>query len=122
MRQAFIIGAIFLWVAINILGGLSEQQTLLGQTDPDVVGKDGQPLTQYETLGELQEPEITDWNVVTMFVKVGKFLVLVGKAITLWHPALWQGSALYIYAFLIAPIGISFWVIFVMALRGIGSS
>lgn len=122
MRQAFIIGAIILWVAINILGGLAEQQTLLGQTDPKIVGKTGEPLTQYELLEELQEPEITDWNVVTMFVKVGKFLILVGKAITLWHPALWQGSALYIYAFLIAPIGISFWVIFVMALRGIGSS
>jgi hypothetical protein len=121
MRQGFIIGAIILWVAINILANGIQNEALLSQ-GMDVYDKDNTELTQQGLIGTLQEPEITDFNLVTIFTKVGNFLKLLGRAITLYHPALWQGSAFYIYAFLIAPIGISFWVVFVMALRGIGSS
>jgi hypothetical protein len=121
MRQTFIIGAIVLWVAINILGNFVQNEALMSQ-GMDVDDKDGVELTQQGLMGELQEPEITDFSLVTVFTKVGNFLKLLGRAITLYHPALWQGSAFYVYLFLIAPIGVSFWVVFVMALRGIGSS
>ena len=116
------IGAIMLWVAINILGNIAQQETLLAQTDPNVTNpQTGEELTQSETLEQLMKPEMTDVNLVTIFSKIWEFLKLVGKTLTLWHPALWQGSAMYVYFFLIMPIGISFWVVFVMALRGIGS-
>lgn len=116
MRQGFIIAAIALWVAINYLGSIAEKQSLLGQTDT----KTG--LTQQETLEELRKPEITDVNIVTIFSKIGHYVIYFGKTLTLWHPALWQGSAMYIYFLLIMPIGISFWVTILLVLRGVGSS
>jgi hypothetical protein len=121
MRQGFIIGAIVLWVAINLLANFVQNESLLSQGQ-DVYDEEGNELTQQQLMEQLQEPAITDLNPVTIITKVGDFLLFLGRAITLYHPALWQGSAIYLYAFLIAPIGISFWVVFVMALRGIGSS
>jgi hypothetical protein len=116
MRQAFLIGAIMLWVGLNILGGIGELQVPLQQVDSET------GLTQEETLSGMQHPEITDVNILTVFTKVWDFLKLVGAVIFLWHPVLWQGSAMYIYYFLILPIGVSFWAVFLMALRGTGSS
>lgn len=116
MRQGFIIAAIVLWVAINYLGSIAEMQPLLGQIDT----KTG--LTQQQTLEEMRKPEITDVNIITIFSKIGHYAILLGKILTLWHPAIWQGSAMYLYFLLILPIGISFWIILLMALRGVGSS
>jgi hypothetical protein len=114
MRQAFLIGAIFLWLGINILGNIADQQALLSQVD----AKTG--LTQKQTMEELRKPEVTDANMYTIFSKIGKVLITVGKIFTLWHPALWQGWAIYIYYFVLA-IGASFWVVLVLAIRGVGS-
>ena len=126
MRQGFLIGAIVLWVAINILGSIAEMQPFLSQTDPNVTNDSGVPLTQQGTLDEIGKPSIvTDSGfvstVVTSVTAIGKFLVTLGKIFTLWHPALWQGTALYLYYFLILPIGASFWVVVIMDLRGVGS-
>ena len=121
MRQAFMIGAIVLWVAINMIANVIQNESLLSQGQ-DVYDSEGTELDQQGLLQELQEPQITDANPVTIFTRVKDFLLFIGRAITLYHPALWQGATFYLYAFLIVPIGISFWVIFVMALRGIGSS
>ena len=115
MRQGFVIAAIVLWVAINILGGLAEQQPLLQQTDNKI------DMTQEQLLNQLKEPDVLDAD-VTFIGKVGSFLINFGKILTLYHPALWEGTASYIYFLLILPIGISFWVVFVFMLRGVGSS
>lgn len=115
MRQGFIIGAIVLWVAINILGNIAEKQAWLGQTDSET----GE--TQQDTLESLRSPELTDVNVVTIFTKLGEYLTTFGKVLTLWHPALWQGDAIFIYFFAILPIGLSFWVVLLLAIRGVGS-
>jgi len=116
MRQAFIIFAIALWIVININGNIAEQEAILGQTDT----KTG--LTQQQTLNALGKPEITDVNIVTIFTKIGDVLFLLGKVFTLYHPALWQGVAIYVYFFVVLPVGISFWVVALMAIRGVGSS
>ena len=116
MRQGFIIAAIILWIAVNIAGNFIEKQALLSQTDSET------NLTQEETLNALTKPEIQDSNIITVAWKVGNFLLTLGKTLTLYHPALWQGTAGYIYWFLILPIGISFWVVIALAIRGIGSS
>ena len=115
MRQAFFIGAIVLWVAINILGGIAQMETPL-QDEDSYTG-----LTQEDTLKGLAKPEVTEVNVVTIFTKVWDFLKLAGSILTLYHPALWQGSAMTIYFLLIMPIGISFWAVFLLSLRGVGS-
>lgn len=116
MRQGFLIGAIILWVAINILGGIAELQSNPLDTTDSKTG-----LTQQETLEGLRKPEITDANPVTIVSKVWNFLKMLGSVLTLWHPTLWQGSAMYMYFLFILPIGISFWVVLVTILRGVGS-
>jgi hypothetical protein len=116
MRQAFIIFAIALWVIINLFGNIAEQETILGQTDT----KTG--LTQEETLNALTKPDVTDVNLLTIFTKIRDVLFLLGKIFTLYHPALWQNEAMLIYFGLILPVGISFWVIAILAIRGVGSS
>jgi hypothetical protein len=120
MRQGFMIAAVMLWVVINMLGNMAEKEALLSQPDPNITNESGE-MTQEDVLYGLMKPEMSDTNLVTIVTKVWDFLKLVGKTITLWHPALWQGSAIYVYFLLIMPIGISFWVVFVMALRGVGS-
>ncbi len=115
MRQTFVIAAIMLWIAINIMGNFAEQQALLDQEDTKT------HMTQQDTLNYLSKPDVLDAD-VTFIGKVGSFLLNFGKILTLFHPALWQGTAVYIYYFLILPIGISFWVVFVFMLRGVGSS
>lgn len=126
MRQGFLIGAIVLWVAINILGAFAEMQAPLSQTDPNVTNDSGTALTQQGTLDEIGKPSIvTDSGfvstIVTSVASIGKFIITLGKIFTLWHPALWQGTALYLYYLLILPIGASFWVVIIMDLRGVGS-
>ena len=121
MRQGFMIAAVMLWVVINMLGNMSEQEALLSQPDPNITNQEGEEMTQEDVLYGLMKPEVSDTNLVTIITKVWDFLKLVGKTITLWHSALWQGSAIFLYFLLIMPIGISFWVVFVMALRGVGS-
>ena len=103
-------------MAINILGNIASQEAILGQTDSET------GLTQQETMEALRKPEITDVNMVTIFTKIGNFLVLLGKTFTLWHPAIWQGDAIYIYFLLILPIGLSFWAVVLFGLRGVGST
>ena len=115
MRQGFIIGAIVLWVAINILGSIADMQPMLAQTDTKL------GVNQQELMGDLTKPEITD-TTFTFIGKIGGYIVTFGKILTLWHPAIWQGSAIYLYFFIIIPIGISFWIVIVMAIRGVGSS
>jgi len=115
MRQGFIIGAIMLWVGINLLGSIGEYQTPLAQVDSNT------GLTGQQTLEGLTKPEVTDVNIVTIFSKVWDVLKMFGKIITLWHPAIWQGSLMYVYFFVVMPIGISFWVVILLALRGTGS-
>jgi hypothetical protein len=121
MRQGFLIGAIILWIAINILGNIADMQPLLGQVDNS---RSGQGLTQAEALNSLSQPEITDQSffsaVISTINKIGSFVGLLGRSFILWHPALWQGDAIYIYYFFLA-IGVSFWVVLVLALRGTGS-
>ncbi len=121
MRQAFMIGAIVLWVAINIIGSVIEMNVPLMQ-ETEVTDDKGNPLTQKGILESAQEPELTDTNIVTMFTKLGSYIKVIGKVLTLYHQSLWQGSTILIYYFIILPIGISFWVVFVMAIRGVGSS
>jgi hypothetical protein len=116
MRQSFIIGAIFLFIVINILGNIADQQALLAQTDSNT------GYTQRGTLEQLMKPSITDSGITTFIDKIGDVAILLGKTITLWHPALWQGSGIYIYLLFFVPIGISFWVVLVLTLRGVGSS
>jgi hypothetical protein len=121
MRQGFLIGAIILWIAINILGNIADMQPLLGQVDNS---RSGQGLTQAEALNFLSQPEITDQSffsaVISTINKIGSFVGLLGRSFILWHPALWQGDAIYIYYFFLA-IGVSFWVVLVLSLRGTGS-
>lgn len=121
MRQGFLIGCLVLWIIVNILGNIADMQPLLGQADDT---KSGQGLTQAETLDSLSQPEITDQSflstVVSTINKIGSFIGLLGRAFILWHPALWQGDAIYIYYFFLA-IGVSFWIVLVLALRGTGS-
>jgi hypothetical protein len=116
MRQSFIIGAIMLFVVINFLGNIADQQALLAQTDSST------NLTQQQTLDSLMKPTIADSNIATVIIKVWDFLKVLGKTLTLWHPALWQGAALYLYLLFFIPIGISFWVVILMSIRGVGSS
>lgn len=116
MRQAFIIGAIFLFIVINILGNIADQQSLLAQADSHT------GYTQHETLEELRKPDITDTSSGTFIGKMWSYIQLFGKTLTLWHPALWQGAFLYVYIGIFLPIGISFWVVIAFAIRGIGSS
>lgn len=116
MRQGFIIAAIALWVVINILGNFAAQQAHLAQVDSKT------HLTQKETLDALAKPDIQDSNVVVQAWKIGQFLITLGKTITLFHADLWVGTAIYIYYFLVLPIGISFWVVIALAIRGVGSS
>lgn len=115
MRQAFLIGAIILWVGITMLGSIAEMVTPMQNVD----AKTG--LTEAETLEEMRKPEMTDANMITVFTKIGSAIMLVGRVIFLWHPALWQGDAIYIYYVFLA-IGISFWYVFLMGIRGVGSS
>lgn len=110
------IGAIVLWVAINIIGSIVEMSVPLTRYDTEIEKYD------YQVLDEARKPEITDINITTMFSKVGDFFMTIGKFLSLWHPSLWQGNTVFVYYFIILPIGISFWVILVMALRGVGSS
>ena len=116
MRQAFMIGAIVLWVAINFIGSFVEMAAPLSGYDSKL-GK-----SDIEIMDSASKPEMTDMNVATIFSKIRDTLVLLGKFISLWHDSLWQGTLLYVYYFIILPIGISFWVVLVMALRGTGSS
>jgi hypothetical protein len=116
MRQGFMIAAVILWVAINILGAISEGLTPLQQTDT----KTG--LTQQGTLDSLTEPDLRESGRISFATKLGSYLTTAGKIFTLMHPALWQGDAMLIYLFLILPIGISFWVVVVLAIRGVGSA
>lgn len=120
MRQAFIIGAIVLWVALNILGSICEMETPLQQTDT------GSGLTQQETLEQMGEQGITDQSLVSgatsVWSKLGDFIMLFGRILTLWHPALWQGDAMLVYFALILPIGLSFWAVILFGIRGVGSS
>jgi len=116
MRQSFIIGAIFLFIIINLLGNISDKQALLSQTD----SKTG--YTQRGTLDELMKPSITDSGITTFIDKIGNAAIFLGKMLTLWHPALWQGSAIYLYYLIFVPIGISFWIVLILTLRGVGSS
>lgn len=122
MRQAFMIGAVMLWIFINIIGSVVEMETPLARTESHLLNPDGTPMSQSEILQAMEEPVLTDSNFVTMFSKLGDYIKIAGAVLTLYHPALWQGTAQYVYFFLIMPIGISFWVVFVMAIRGVGSS
>lgn len=105
-----------LFVVINFLGNIADQQGLLAQTDTNT------GLTQQQTLDSLMKPTIEDSNIITVAAKVWDFLKVLGKTLTLWHPAFWQGSAIYIYLLFFIPIGISFWVVILMSIRGVGSS
>ena len=116
MRQGFIIAAIVLWVAINILGSIGERTTMLGEADPKLDNK-----TQQDIMDSITQQEIEDSG-TTFIGKVGDTIVLLGKIFTLYHPSLWQGDAIYIYYFAILPIGISFWVVIAFMIRGVGSS
>ena len=120
MRQGFVIGAIILWVIVNILGSIGEMDTMMGQSDPKITDSDGNALTQHETLDELTHPNLTDSN-ITFIGRVGHYLTLAGRIFTLYHPALFQGDAIFIYYIFLA-IGISFWVVIIFMIRGVGSS
>ena len=120
MRQGFIIGAILLWIVVNILGSIGEMETMMGQTDDKITGRDGTALTQQQTLDELAQPNLTDSN-ITFIGRVGGYLKLAGRIFALWHPALFQGDAIYIYYVFLA-IGVSFWVVIIFMIRGVGSS
>ena len=122
MRQAFMIGVVILWVALNILGAGGEMVTPMSQTDSTMINPaTGLPMTQNDTVDALMKPNITNANLTTIFTKLGSTLKLFGKVLTLNYPSLWQGSFAYArYIFL--AIGISFWVVFAIAIRGVASS
>jgi len=125
MRQAFIIGALVLFGIINILGSMSEMQAPFSQTDDNFIGADGEPMTEAQILEQLNKPEIVDtsWiaSATTVITKIGDYLLYFGKFISLYHPALWQGDMLFLYLTIILPIGISFWVVLLLSIRGVGS-
>ena len=121
MRLGLVMFMVSMWVGLTILGNISEQEAFMTQPI-----ESGSSETQEDTLQALREAEFQiDTNPITAIPSamsdIWNFMKTLGKIMFLYYPALWQGSGIWLYYFLILPFSIATLLMFLAAIRGVAS-